>query len=151
MFYLVGCLIGLGFFACSYAVVPVIVNEWFVEKNGFVMGAAAACGGIVAMVLSLVFPAVIESAGWEAGYVLLGIVVFALTTPVGIFLLKSSPADIGLTAFGAKESEVGATGKGPQAFLTAALLKCRSYGRFSSLFSYLPLRLRSPSTSPPIS
>lgn len=111
MFYIVGCLIGLGFFACSYAVVPVIVNEWFVEKNGFVMGAAAACGGIVAMVLSLVFPAVIESAGWEAGYVLLGIVVFALTTPVGIFLLKSSPADIGLTAFGAKESEVGATGK----------------------------------------
>ena len=111
MFYIVGCLIGLGFFACSYAVVPVIVNEWFVEKNGFVMGAAAACGGIVAMVLSLVFPAVIESAGWEAGYVLLGIVVFALTTPVGIFLLKSSPADIGLTAFGAKESEVGTTGK----------------------------------------
>ena len=111
MFYIVGCLIGLGFFACSYAVVPVIVNEWFVEKNGFVMGAAAACGGIVAMVLSLVFPAVIESAGWEAGYVLLGIVVFALTTPVGIFLLKSSPADIGLTAFGAKDSEVGATGK----------------------------------------
>ncbi len=101
MFYAVGCLIGLGFFACSYAVVPVIVNEWFVEKNGFVMGAAAACGGIVAMVLSLVFPVVIESMGWKTGYVLLGIVVFALTTPVGILLLKSSPKEIGLAAFGA--------------------------------------------------
>lgn len=109
MFYLVGCLIGLGFFACSYAVVPVIVNEWFVEKNGFIMGAAAACGGIVAMVLSLVFPAVIESAGWQMGYVLLGVVVFALTTPVGAFLLKSSPSDVGLTAFGAEEGDVRST------------------------------------------
>lgn len=51
-FYIVGCLVGLGFFGCSYAVVPVIVNAWFVEKNGSVMGATAACGGIVAMVLS---------------------------------------------------------------------------------------------------
>ena len=52
------------------------------------MGAAAACGGIVAMVLSLVFPVVIESAGWQMGYVLLGVVVFALTTPVGALLLS---------------------------------------------------------------
>ncbi len=51
MFYLVGCLGGLGFFGCSYAVVPVIVSEWFVEKNGMIMGLAAACGGTVAMVL----------------------------------------------------------------------------------------------------
>ena len=109
MFYLVGCLIGLGFFACSYAVVPVIVNEWFVEKNGFVMGAVAACGGIVAMVLSLVFPVVIESAGWQMGYVLLGVVVFALTTPVGALLLKSSPSDVGLTAFGAEEGDARST------------------------------------------
>lgn len=103
MFYVVGCLIGLGFFGCSYAAVPVIVNTWFVEKNGFVMGVAAACGGIVAMVLSLVFPMVIESLGWQAGYILLGVVVFAFTTPVGVVLLRSNPSDVGLTPFGAKE------------------------------------------------
>lgn len=80
-FYVVGCLIGLGFFGCSYAAVPVIVSEWFVEKNGFVMGLAAACGGIVAMVLSPVFPSFIIANGWEAGYMLLGAVVMA-----GIFL-----------------------------------------------------------------
>ena len=53
-FYVVGCLIGLGFFGCSYAAVPVIVSSWFAQKNGFVMGLAAACGGIVAMGLSLI-------------------------------------------------------------------------------------------------
>ncbi len=100
-FYIVGCLVGLGFFGCSYAVVPVIVSEWFVEKNGFVMGLTAACGGIVAMILSLVFPAFIIQFGWSNGYVLLGVVVFALTTPVGLFLLRSKPSDVGLAPYGA--------------------------------------------------
>lgn len=100
-FYIVGCLVGLGFFGCSYAVVPVIVNSWFVEKNGSVMGATAACGGIVAMVLSMVFPTLIESMGWQMGYVFLGVIVFLLTVPAGAFLLHSAPEDVGLSPYGA--------------------------------------------------
>ncbi len=103
-FYVVGCLIGLGFFGCSYAAVPVIVSSWFAQKNGFVMGLAAACGGIVAMGLSLVFPSFIIANGWEAGYVLLGCVVAALTTPVGLLLLRSNPSDVGLAPYGADEA-----------------------------------------------
>ena len=101
-FYIVGCLVGLGFFGCSYAVVPVIVNTWFVEKNGSVMGATAACGGIVAMVLSMVFPALIESMGWRTGYIFLGVVVFLLTVPAGALLLHSTPEDVGLEPYGAE-------------------------------------------------
>ena len=101
-FYIVGCLVGLGFFGCSYAVVPVIVNAWFVEKNGSVMGATAACGGIVAMVLSMVFPMLIESMGWRTGYIFLGVVVFLLTVPAGALLLHSAPEDVGLEPYGAE-------------------------------------------------
>lgn len=100
-FYIVGCLVGLGFFGCSYAVVPVIVNSWFVEKNGSVMGATAACGGIAAMVLSMAFPTLIESMGWQMGYVFLGVIVFLLTVPAGAFLLHSAPEDVGLSPYGA--------------------------------------------------
>lgn len=103
MFYLVGCLGGLGFFGCSYAVVPVIVSTWFVEKNGLIMGIASACGGTVAMLLGLVFPSFINSFGWQMGYVLLGGIVFALTTPIGLFLLRSNPAELGLLPYGATE------------------------------------------------
>lgn len=106
-FYLVGCLAGLGFFGCSYAVVPVIVSTWFAEKNGTIMGAAAACGGVVAMVLGVVFPSFIESFGWQAGYVLLGAIVFALTTPVGLFLLRSDPKEVGLLPYGFKDDATG--------------------------------------------
>lgn len=106
MFYAVGCLVGLGFFGCSYAVVPVIVNTWFIEKGGFVMGLAAACGGIVAMVLSLIFPIFIQTMGWQMGYILLGGVVLVFTAPVGVLLLRSNPADVGLSPYGAS-SKVG--------------------------------------------
>lgn len=101
-FYLVGCLAGLGFFGCSYAAVPVIVSTWFAEKNGTIMGAAAACGGVVAMVLGVIFPTFINTFGWQAGYVLLGAIVFALTTPVGLFLLRSNPRELGLLPYGYK-------------------------------------------------
>lgn len=107
-FYAVGCLIGLGFFGCSYVAVPVIVANWFARGNGFVMGAAAACGGAVGVVLSLVFPSFIETGGWSAGYVLLGVVVFALTTPVGLLLLRSAPQEMGLAPYGAGETQANA-------------------------------------------
>lgn len=103
MFYLVGCLGGLGFFGCSYAVVPVIVSTWFVEKNGLIMGIASACGGTVAMLLGLIFPSFINGFGWQMGYVLLGGIVFALTTPIGLLLLRSNPAELGLLPYGAEE------------------------------------------------
>lgn len=107
-FYVVGCLVGLGFFGCSYAAVPVIVSNWFIEKNGLVMGLAAACGGAFSMLLSFVFPRVILNFGWQSGYVLLGCVVCALTTPVGIFLLRSKPSDVGLCPYGGSEREAQA-------------------------------------------
>lgn len=108
MFYLVGCLGGLGFFGCSYAVVPVIVSTWFHEKNGLIMGLAAACGGTVAMVLGLIFPTFINTFGWQMGYMLLGGVVFALTTPIGLLLLRSNPAEVGLAPYGfAGNTEAG--------------------------------------------
>lgn len=105
MFYLVGCLSGLGFFGCSYAVVPVIVSTWFAEKNGTIMGLAAACGGTIAMILGVVFPSFINNFGWEAGYVLLGAIVFVLTTPIGLFLLRSHPSELGLLPYGYKGEE----------------------------------------------
>ncbi len=100
-FYAVAVLIGLGFFGCSYIAAPVLVDAWFVEKNGAVMGAAAACGGCVGVVLGFLFPAIITGVGWRAGYVCMGAMVFLLTVPAGAFLVHSTPAELGLEPFGA--------------------------------------------------
>lgn len=117
MFYAVGCLIGLGFFGCSYVAVPVIVSNWFVEKNGLVMGSAAACGGVICMVMSFVLPSLIQSMGWGTGYVALGAFVFVLTVPVGLLLLRSKPADVELEPYGAAFVREGASTAGSTAEL----------------------------------
>lgn len=101
-FYVVGCLVGLGFFGCSYAVVPVIVSCWFVDKQGFVMGVASTCGGVSGIVASMVFPSIIGALGWQVGYVCMGVMVVLFTVPAGVFLLRSKPEDIGLEALGAR-------------------------------------------------
>lgn len=99
-FYFVAVLVGLGFFGCSYVAAPVIVDEWFVEKKGAVMGAAAAVGGCIGVILGILFPAVIGSLGWRAGYICMGLMVFLLTVPAGVFLLHSSPTEVGLKKYG---------------------------------------------------
>lgn len=146
-FYIVGCFVGLGFFGCSYAVVPVIVNTWFVEKNGSVMGATAACGGIVAMVLSMVFPTLIESMGWRTGYVFLGVVVSLLTVPAGALLLHSTPEDVGLEPYGAETNggTRAAEAHEESGSPTDKHSKARSCGQLSppSFFSLSPSQSRS--------
>ena len=133
-FYLVAALIGLGFFGCSYIAAPVLVDAWFVEKNGAVMGAAAACGGLVGVVLGFLFPSIITGVGWRAGYVCMGAMVFLLTVPAGLFLVRSTPAELGLEPFGASSAQAqdgdaddGASGmtqaqalKSPQLWLSIA-------------------------------
>lgn len=108
-FYVVAVFVGLGFFGCSYITAPVIVDTWFKEKNGAVMGAAAATGGIVGVIAGFVFPAIITSLGWQAGYIAMGIMVFVLTVPAGIFLLRSTPQELGLEPYGAQAAAAAAT------------------------------------------
>lgn len=138
-FYLVGCLAGLGFFGCSYAAVPVIVSTWFAEKNGTIMGAAAACGGVVAMVLGAVFPTFINTFGWQAGYVLLGAIVFTLTTPVGLFLLRSDPREIGLLPYGYKDEAEGAEQLDLQGVPYGKALKMPQFWGFLAAFFLLAI------------
>ena len=137
-FYLVACAAGLGFFGCSYAVVPVIVSTWFQDKQGLVMGLTGAVGGAVGMVASLVFPSVIASVGWSAGYVVLGAMVAAFTVLPGAFLLKSSPSQVGLAPYTtpgkpAQQTDAGAGGatyaqalRNPRLWVIACAFACLS-------------------------
>lgn len=104
MFYVVACAVGLGFFGCSYISAPVIVDTWFKKKNGAVMGAAAACGGLVGVVLGFLFPQIILAIGWRAGYIAQGAMVALLTVPAGLFLLRSTPQEVGMVPYGAEEA-----------------------------------------------
>lgn len=93
MFYVVAALAGLGFYGSTYAVVPVVVNNWFAQKGGFVMGVASGAGGVISIVMSLVFPMLIQQLGWRIGYVLDGAIFLTLTVAAALFLLCSKPEE----------------------------------------------------------
>jgi OFA family oxalate/formate antiporter-like MFS transporter len=99
-FYVVAVLIGLGYFGSTFCAAPVIVDTWFVEKNGAVMGAAAACGGMFGVLSGLFFPSVISAFGWRVAYIFLGAFVGLFTVVPGIFLLRSKPEEVGLKPYG---------------------------------------------------
>ncbi|MEE8721987.1 MAG: MFS transporter [Eggerthellaceae bacterium] len=130
-FYFVAVLVGLAFFGCSYCAAPVIVDAWFLEKNGAVMGAAAACGGMFGVILGFVFPAIIAAFGWRMGYVAMGAMVLLLTVPAGVFLLKSSPAEVGVKPYGSSIAS-----KEPQEIETCGATRAQAYrdSRFWALF-----------------
>lgn len=111
-FYIAGALAGLGFFGSTYAVVPVVVSQWFALKDGLVMGLASAAGGVLSIAVSMTFPSLIASAGWKVGYVVDGLLFAILVVFAALFLLRSRPSDIGLAPYGAdmREDDVSDAG-----------------------------------------
>lgn len=102
-FYIVGALAGLGFFGSTYAVVPVVVSNWFAQRDGFVMGLASAAGGVLSILVSMTFPSLIAQMGWRVGYCACGCLFAFLVVFAALFLLRSKPAELGLSPYGAEE------------------------------------------------
>ena len=88
---LLGFAAGLGI----YTLVPLVVSEWFEAPGGYI-GLATACGGLGGIVFSPILAWVIRESGWQAGYLLIAAVALLVMLPVGIFLIRFRPAELGL-------------------------------------------------------
>ena len=95
---------GIGFIPASS-----VLARWFVKRRGTAIGFAmvgiAAGGFVMAPLVGLIIPAF----GWRTAFVLLGLLVWLLGLPVTLFVMKGSPAEVGLLPDG---DEPGA-GAGP--------------------------------------
>lgn len=112
-FYALGVILGFVWPLLGGLTVTTLINNWFVEKRGFVTGLAYAGSGISAAIATPIVTAVVADSGWRAGYRLLGIsaaVLFALA----LLLIRFKPEDIGQTALGA-DRLVSADGTPPSA------------------------------------
>lgn len=96
MFVLIG-VVGSG--ANNTAYVRVI-TAWFVKSRGLALGLATAGVGIGAAVAPIIAQATIETYGWRAAYVALGLLVLAIGLPIVTVFIRDRPADLGLTAYG---------------------------------------------------
>ena len=100
-----------GFF--MYLAAPVLVNSWFVKRNGFAISITAASLSILAAVASPVGQSLIDAYGWQTARAVLSIVTTVASVVLTVFFVRKSPESMGLLPHGADPlNEVGDAHKG---------------------------------------
>lgn len=95
-FYLAYALLSLATTGIGFIPVSSVLARWFVRRRGTAIGVAmvgiAAGGLVMAPLVSLI----ISQLGWRAAFVLMGLLVWLLALPMTLFVIKGSPAELGL-------------------------------------------------------
>lgn len=92
---------GVMFAVATQLSATVVVNEWFHARRAFMMGVMMAIGGLGGIAAGSVLPQVVAAGGWQLGFQVAGAVIVAITALCGVFLIRSTPAEVGLVPFGA--------------------------------------------------
>ncbi|MFH1489123.1 MAG: MFS transporter [Pseudomonadota bacterium] len=92
---------GIGFIPVSS-----VLARWFIRRRGTAIGSAMvgmAAGGLVLAPLSSLIS---YHFGWRISFVFLGILVWTLSLPIILFVIKGSPAEIGLLPDGGRSENM---------------------------------------------
>ena len=81
----------------------VLVAKWFQARRGRAMGYAYLGLGLGGVVSPLLSNSLIRHFGWRHGLEVVGFLVMAVLVPVGVFITRSAPSDLGLSPDGAAE------------------------------------------------
>lgn len=88
-----------GAFVCTLAG-PVIVNNWFVKKNGLAVGVMMAAVGLFGAVLQPWTGSLIADYGWQKGYIILGMVTIFISIPLILLFIRMHPSQKGMLPYG---------------------------------------------------
>lgn len=139
MFYLAGLVMGLGVGLSVQYVPIVVINRWFVEKRGTMMGLILAGSGLGGVILGIIVPPLIMAVGWRTTIFVLAAMMAISTVVPAIFLIRNAPEAYGMEAFGASwadETEKGASHEfDPGMFRDTALKDLWFYVLAISLFT----------------
>ncbi len=72
-----------------------LMSRWFDRRRGMalsILGTGFALGGVVVVPA---MRAIIDSLGWNASFVVSGLVIVALFVPLGVLLVRNDPSDVG--------------------------------------------------------
>jgi sugar phosphate permease len=95
-FYLAYTLLSVGTTGIGFIPVSSVLARWFVRRRGTAIGVAMvgiAAGGLV---MAPLVDLIISQLGWRAAFVFMGLLTWLLALPVTLFVVKGSPAEMGL-------------------------------------------------------
>lgn len=103
-FYIAGAVFGMMLAFLLYLGFPTLLNRWFKTRMGVFIGICSAGSGIGGVLFNPLAGWLITEYGWRTTYLLFGVAILAVVTPVlGIFL-RDYPRDKGLRPYGAADS-----------------------------------------------
>lgn len=105
IFYFLGAIRGIG--ASFFGLVPMamIINNWFVEKNGLAMSIASGFSGLIGMIFAPIFSTVIANLGWKLGFIAMGVTIVVLALPAILFPYSFTSQEDNLGTYGAIETK----------------------------------------------
>ena len=100
MFYIGGCLLGLGLAWTTTTIVGHLVENWFASSKGTIMGVILAASGLGGAISSQVISRLIymESriAGWRISYMVTAVLMLTVGL-ITVLVIRNRPQDMGLT------------------------------------------------------
>lgn len=102
-----GLMVGIGSGMAAQVMAATVVNRWFTERLGLVMGLLSASTAMGQLVFLPMLAALASTAGWQVTGWTLAAVVAALI-PLCAWLMVDYPENIGLRSYGATSSEPSA-------------------------------------------
>lgn len=94
-----GCLhFSTGLF--SIVTITIIINKWFVEKNGLATSIALGFSGLMGALFSPIFSSLITSIGWQGAYLVEAGLLLLLCLPAIIYPFAINPEREGAQAYG---------------------------------------------------
>jgi sugar phosphate permease len=95
-----GIVVGLGAGAMAGWVAASVANRWFVARRGLVVGVLTAASATGQLIFLPIVARIVDAQGWRPA-VLLTAVCALIVIPLVWLVIRSYPADVGLTAYGA--------------------------------------------------
>lgn len=103
LYVLYGVFVGALGNAAFMVLLPVLVTRWFDRKMGLALGIYWAALGAGPVIFAPLFRWLIETRGWESAFFVIGLS-FGVILLVFSWLIRTSPAEMGLSAYGAGEA-----------------------------------------------
>jgi sugar phosphate permease len=122
-----GVVVGVGTGMTALVLGATVVNRWFTERRGLVMGVLTASTATGQLIFLPLLAAVVQRYGWRAATLLVAGAV-SLVIPLVLLFMRERPEEVGLTRYG--EPSTGTTSEGARAPTSAgALAALRQGGR----------------------